>query len=157
MKLGVGSDAYGYHLKECIKKHLAEHKRDCDDIGVLSPHSSEPYYDVASKMAEKVANGQFDRGILVCGTGMGMAIIANKTKGVYASVCESAYAAQKSRAINNSNILTMGEFIVAPQMAGEMVDVWLKTELAQGWPGEEASWLENSMNKIREIEERRFK
>jgi ribose 5-phosphate isomerase B len=157
MKLGIGSDAYGYHLKEHIKRYLAESNIDCEDIGVFSSDSSEPYYDVASKMAEKVANGQFDRGILVCGTGMGMAIIANKTKGVYASVCESIYATQKSRSINNSNILTLGEFIVAPQMAGEMVDAWLKAEFTQGWSEELASWLKGSLDKIKETEEKRFK
>jgi ribose 5-phosphate isomerase B len=157
MKLGIGSDAYGYRLKEHIKKHLAKTNTDCEDIGVFSPDSSEPYYDVASKMAGRIATSQFNRGILVCGTGMGMAIIANKTKGVYASVCESIFAAQKSRSINNSNTLTLGEFIIAPRLAEEIVDIWLKTEFTQGWPEEMASWLRSSMDKIKEMEGETFK
>lgn len=157
MKVGIGSDAYGYHLKEHIKGHLTNSNMDCEDVRVFSSDSLEPYYDVARDMAERVVSGQFDRGILVCGTGMGMAIIANKTKGIYASVCESVYAAQKSRSINNSNILTLGEFIIAPKMAEEMVDAWLKTEFTQGWPEKMVSWLECSLDKIKEIEGGKFK
>jgi ribose 5-phosphate isomerase B len=108
-------------------------------------------------MAGRVADGRFERGILICGTGMGMAIVANKNKGIYASCVESIYAARNSRSLNNSDVPTLGEFIIAPRLAEEIVDAWLETEFTQGWPKEEVSWLENSMGKIREIEERRFK
>jgi ribose 5-phosphate isomerase B len=157
MKIGIGSDAYGYNLKEHIKKLVKDIQMDFEDIGVTTAESSEPYYEIATKMAGRVASGQFDRGILICGTGMGMAIVANKTKGVYASVCESIFAAQKSRAINNSNILTLGEFIVAPQMAKEIVDAWLRTEFTEGWSDEMAQWLKDSMEKIKGIEEKNLK
>jgi ribose 5-phosphate isomerase B len=157
MKVGIGADAYGYRLKEHIKRYLAENSIDHGDIGVFSPESSEPYYNIAGNMAAKVADGQFERGILICGTGMGMAIIANKTRGIYASVCESIFSAQKSRSINNSNILTMGEFIVAPKMAEEIVDIWLKTEFTQGWSEEMTFWLKNSMNEIKNLEKERFR
>jgi ribose 5-phosphate isomerase B len=156
-KTGIGADNCGYHLKEHIKGHLAEKKVECEDIGIFSPGSTKAYYEIASEMAERVADGKFDRGILICGTGMGMAIVANKRKGIYASVVESIYAARNSRCINNSNILTLGEFIIAPKLAEEIVDVWLETEFSQGWPEEETSWLEDSMDKIREIEAKRFK
>ncbi|MDY6842798.1 MAG: RpiB/LacA/LacB family sugar-phosphate isomerase [Thermodesulfobacteriota bacterium] len=157
MLIGLGADAYGYNLKECVKKHLAEGNWKSEDIGVFCSDSNEPYYDIANKMAIHVANGRFERGILFCGTGMGMAIIANKTEGVYASVCESLYAAQKSRSINKSNILTMGEFIVAPQLAKEMVDVWLHTEFTQGWPEDLALWLQSSIDFIQKLESTKFR
>jgi ribose 5-phosphate isomerase B len=115
--IGIGADNSGYHLKEHIKKHLAQRKIEHEDIGVFSEDSPKPYWEIAQHMAEKVASGRFERGILICGTGMGMAIVANKKKGIYASCVESIYAARNSRSINNSNILTL----------------WVSSSLLLGW------------------------
>ena len=79
-------------------------------------------------MASRVSRGEVGRGILVCGTGMGMAIIANKFPGVYAAVCENRTAAERARSINNSNVLTLGGFVTPPEEAKEIVEAWLMTE-----------------------------
>jgi ribose 5-phosphate isomerase B len=159
MKIVIGADSYGFNLKETVKKHLQAKEIEIEDVGVSNPNVETPYYQIASEVAQKVGSKKADRGIrgiLVCGTGMGMSIIANKHPDVYAAVCETTYAAEKSRSINNSNVLTLGGFITTPQMAQEIVDTWLKTEFGQGWEKPIQEWLHNSMKDIRKIEQQQF-
>ena len=156
MKIVIGADSYGFNLKEAVKKHLQVKEIEVEDVGVSNPNTETPYYQIASEVAQRVGNKKADRGILVCGTGMGMSIIANKHPYIYAAVCETTYAAEKSRSINNSNVLTLGGFITTPQMAQEIVDTWLKTEFAQGWEKPIQEWLHNSMKDIRKIEKQQF-
>ncbi|NEQ06360.1 MAG: RpiB/LacA/LacB family sugar-phosphate isomerase [Moorea sp. SIO4E2] len=111
---------------------------------------------MASEVAQRVGSQQADRGILVCGTGMGMAIIANKHPGVYAAVCENTNAAEKSRSINNSKVLTLGGFITSPEVAVEIVDTWLTTEFKSGWEPPIQEWLENSIKDIAILENEQF-
>ncbi|WP_293124496.1 RpiB/LacA/LacB family sugar-phosphate isomerase [Okeania sp. SIO1I7] len=117
MKILLGADTYGFHLKEAVKQYLLNQELEVEDVGISDRLTETPYYHIASEVAKRVGSNQEYRGILVCGTGMGMAIIANKHPNVYAAVCESIYAAQKSRSINNSNILTLGGLITTPQVA----------------------------------------
>jgi len=154
MKVVLGADPYGFNLKEVLKKHLQDKGVEVEDMGVSDTAKETPYYQVASEVAKQVGSHQAERGILVCGTGMGMAIIANKHSGVYAAVCENSYAAEKSRSINNSNVLTLGEFITTPEVAKEIVDTWLATEFTQGC--EQTEWLHNSMQDIAQIEKQEF-
>ncbi len=157
MKIVIGADSYGLELKDAIKAYLSN-KSDItlEDLGVNRVESETPYYHIASDAAKCVANGSADRGILVCGTGMGMSIIANKHPGVFAAVCETAFAAEKSRSINNSNVLTLGGFITTPTIAREIVDAWLSTEFTQGWNPDIRQWLQNSMGDINELERKQF-
>lgn len=157
MKIVLGADSYGFPLKEAVKKHLQNQNIEVEDVGVKEPAAETPYYQVASEVASKVGNLNADRGILVCGTGMGMAIVANKHPGVYAAVCENTYAAEKSRSINNSNILTLGSFVTTPQIAQEIVDIWLTTEFTQKWDSPIQEWLQNSMQDIAQLEAEQFK
>ena len=156
MKIVLGADPYGFNLKEAIKKFLQDKELELglelEDVGVNDSSETTPYYQVASQVATRVGNHQADRGILICGTGMGMAIIANKHPNVYAAVCENAYAAEKSRSINNANVLTLGGFITTPHVAQDIVDTWLNTRFTQGWEPSIQEWLENSMKDIAEIE-----
>ena len=113
MKIIVGADAWGVELKDTVKQHLAKHGHEVTDIGG-TPGNQRPYYDVAKEAARMLQAGAAERAVLVCGTGMGMAIVANKFKGVYASVIESEFTARMCRAVNNANVLTMGSMVVAP-------------------------------------------
>ena len=87
---------------------------------------------------------------------MGMAIIANKFPGVYAAVCENTHAAEKSRSINNANVLTLGGMFTTPQLAQEILNTWLSTDFAQGWDPAIQAWLENSLTEIAELESTQF-
>ena len=156
MRIAVGADAYGLPLKNAVKKYLNDAGYTVNDFGVDDSTNGTPYYQTADKVAVSIANGEFDRGILVCGTGMGMAIIANKHSGVYAAVCESTFAAEKSRSINNANILTLGAMVTAEVLATEIVQVWLKTEFTQGWDAPLQDWLKESMTEIYSIEQKCF-
>ncbi|NJK74958.1 MAG: RpiB/LacA/LacB family sugar-phosphate isomerase [Oscillatoriales cyanobacterium RU_3_3] len=156
MKIVLGADPYGFNLKEAVKQYLQDKGVEIEDLGVSDTAKETPYYQVASEVAKQVGSHQADRGILVCGTGMGMAIIANKHPGVYAAVCETTYAAEKSRSINNSNVLTLGGFITTPEAAREIVDIWLSTQFTQGWEQPIQEWLQNSMQDIAQIEEQQF-
>jgi len=134
-KLIIGADGSGYELKEAVKAYLNEAGISYDDVGAQSLEDSVPYYTTACRAAKGISEGSYEKGLLFCGTGMGMSIIANKHKGIYASVVESVYAAEKCRAINNSNILCMGGFIVGSEMAIEMVKTFLKTEFTENMGG----------------------
>jgi len=156
MKIALGADCDGFPLKEAVKEHLLSNNYDITDFGVNGPSENKPYYTTAHEVAKLVSNGEFNRAILVCGTGMGMAIIANKHPGIFAAVCETTHAAEKSRSINDSNILTLGDMITTPHVAKEIVDVWLQTEFTQGWDQANREWLKNSMEDIAALEVQLF-
>ena len=130
-RIVIGSDGSGFELKEAVKEHLKEEGFEVTDLGTQSAQEPKPYYEVAHAIAPKISNGEFERGILICGTGMGMSIVANKYPHVYAAVCENTYAAMKSRAINNANVLTMGGWITGSFTGCDIADTFLKTEFLE--------------------------
>ena len=156
MKIGLGADPFGLELKEAVKQHLLALGHECVDLGGTA-NEARPYYEVAHELAGKVDSGECDRGVLVCGTGMGMAIIANKHPNVYAAVCEDPSAATKARSINNANIVTLGGMVTAPYKAKEIVDAFLSTEFKSGWDEEIQAFLDRSMIEIQRIESQEFK
>lgn len=129
--IAIGSDDAGYQLKEALKAYLESAGYVVSDYG---SESSDPtdYPDVALAVARAVARGEHDRAVLVCGTGIGMAIAANKVPGVYAALAHDAYSAAKARSSNNAQVLTLGARVVAPELAKTLLDVWLKTEFGGG-------------------------
>ena len=131
MKIAIGSDKSGFAVKEAVKAWLAEAGYAFEDLGTVDLEQVHPYYQVASEIAPLVQQGAYDRAVLICGTGAGMSVVANKFKGVYAVACEGVYAAKMARAINNANILCMGGWIVGPEMAVEMTRTFLATEWCQ--------------------------
>ncbi len=131
MKLIIGSDHGGYRLKEVIKGLLCELSVDFEDYGTHNEQSVD-YPPIAKAVAEQVAGGQFDRGILVCGTGIGVSIAANKVKGVRAALCGDVFSARMSREHNNANVLCLGERVTGCGLADMIVRVWLETEFAGG-------------------------
>jgi len=157
MKIAIGADKLGYQLKEAVKVFLTKRGLEVEDWGVQNPEGEQAYYDVADEIAQAVSEKKYERAILVCGTGQGMAIIANKHPGVYAAVCENRFAAEKSRSINNSNILTRGGMITSPETAEQIIETWLETQFTQGWEKPIVDWLNGSMKDIQNLEKTRFK
>lgn len=132
MKILLGSDGNGYKLKEDIKSYLQQLGHEAVDLGCDATSATIDYPDVAVELAERVAKGETDRGILICGTGIGMAITANKVPGVRAACCHDPYSAERARKSNDAQIMTMGAQIVAPTLAHLLVDHWLASEFAGG-------------------------
>jgi ribose 5-phosphate isomerase B len=132
MDIIIGSDHAGFGLKEICKEFLevsGEHQ--VTDIGVFGRESYD-YPKIAHKVANAVASGQYSRGILICGSGIGMSVTANRHKGVRAALCHDIYSAKLSRLHNNANILAMGERVLGSGIALEILDVFLKTEFEGG-------------------------
>ena len=129
--IAIGSDHGGFHLKEKVKAYLMEKGYKVLDMGTKS-EASVDYPDYAEKVAKAVQAGEVDRGILICGTGIGMAITANKIPGVRAAVVHDAYTAEMSRRHNNANVITFGGRVVGLGVAFSIVDAWLKNRFEGG-------------------------
>lgn len=129
--IAIGSDHGGYELKEAIKKHLEERGIEYKDFGTFSEDSVD-YPDYAREVAEAVASGQFEKGILLCGTGVGISIAANKVPGIRAAHVSDAFSARYSKEHNNANVLCMGGRVVGPGLAALLVDEWLDAEFQGG-------------------------
>jgi len=129
--IAVGSDHAGFELKEAIRKYLESLEITVKDFGTFSIDSVD-YPDYAFAVASAVAKGEFERGILICGTGLGMSIVANKVKGIRAAECTTPYLAEMSRRHNDANILTMGGRILSVEEAQKIVRVWLETPFEGG-------------------------
>lgn len=152
-KIIIGSDKSGYSLKEAIKKYLISENYKVEDCGTKDPENAMAFYEVAPFLAKQIQEGEYGLGILICGTGAGMAIVANKHKGISAVACESVYSAEKCRAINNANIMTMGGWIVAPELAIEMTEKFISTEFTENLEDWRADNLRIAQEKISSIEE----
>jgi len=127
-KVAIGCDPNAFELKEAIKKHLTDLGYEWEDYG-----SDDPVYaNVAIKVAEAVAAGKHDRGILICGTGIGMCIAANKVPGAYAALCSDAYSTERSRKSNNANIMTLGAQVMGVELAKTLVTIWMNSEYVPG-------------------------
>ena len=154
MKIAIGSDKSGFAAKEAVKAWLAGQGAEFDDLGTVDLNEVHPYYQVASEVAPLVQNGTYDRAVLICGTGAGMCVVANKFKGVHAVACEGVYSAKMARAINNAQVLCMGGWIVGPEMAVEMTRTFLETEWCQDLEDWRAENMHKFSAKVREIEDR---
>jgi ribose 5-phosphate isomerase B len=146
--IAIGSDDAGFRLKEELKKYLEAEGHAVTDYGC---ESSDPvdYPDVALEVARAVARGEHDRAILVCGTGIGMAITANKVPGVYATVAHDAYSAAKARTSNNTQVLALGARVVAPELATTLVGIWLRSEFGGGSSARKVGKIEQAEHELR--------
>ena len=127
----IGSDHGGFSLKEEIKKHLEARGTQYVDIGCHNTNSVD-YPDIAKEACQKITDGQCEAGILICGTGIGISMAANKAKGIRAACCSDCFSAKYTRLHNNANVLCMGGRIVAPGLAEMMVDLFLDTQFEGG-------------------------
>lgn len=149
MKVAIGSDHAGIELKKDIVSLLNEMKIECIDFGTDSPQSVD-YPDFGEKVSKAVSAGNVERGILICGTGIGMSIVANKVPDIRASLCNDLFTAKMSRLHNDANVLVIGGRIVGRDLAKEIVRTWFSTEFEGGRHA-------NRLNKIKLIEERFIK
>lgn len=143
MHIAIGSDHAGYILKEEIKEFLKEEGVEVEDCGTYDSQPSD-YPDIAFQVAEKVRRGQVERAILVCGTGLGMCMAADKVEGIRCAVCSDETSARFARSHNDANILALGARIIGPELAKNIVKVFLSTSFS----GEE-----RHLKRIRKIEE----
>lgn len=148
MKLAIGADPFAYGLKKAVAQHLENRGVEVVD---MDSYAETPYYEVAEKAAREISAGNADGAVLFCGTGAGMAIVANKICGVRAVCVESVFAAKKAKAINDANAITMGAMIVGEAMACEMVDAWLDTKFAEGFE-QLREFLESARGQVGEID-----
>mmetsp|Transcript_69674 Transcript_69674/g.194767 ORF Transcript_69674/g.194767 Transcript_69674/m.194767 type:complete len:202 (+) Transcript_69674:103-708(+) len=133
-KIVIGADGFGEELKDAVVDHLKTKAGiEVEDMG------TDKYYVAAADVAKRVQDDKSTKGMLFCGTGMGVGIVANKFTGVYAATCENEAAARHSRSINNSNILAMGGLVTTVDDAVKIVDAWLDQEFCAK-PGAEADW-----------------
>jgi ribose 5-phosphate isomerase B len=149
MKIVIASDHGGFHLKQSILKLLDSRKIPYVDLGVSSEDSVD-YPDYAAKVAESLAKGEVDGGILVCGTGIGMAIAANKYRGVRAAVVTDPFTAQMSKEHNDANVIALGGRVLDEAKAAAAVQAWLDAKF-------QAGRHERRLEKIAEIENKNFK
>jgi len=133
MRLAIGSDHFGLGLKQIIANYIRKElpRITLVDLGVFSEEPVD-YPDLALLVAEDVARGEYERGILVCGTGAGMAICANKVPGVRAVCCHDPYTAERARKSNDAQIMTLGSLVVGPEAAKMLVAIWVQAEFVGG-------------------------
>lgn len=132
MKLVIGCDEAAFALKEVIKEYLVQKGIEVEDYGTYGADEKVLYPDVAVKVAESISEGKYERGILLCGTGIGMAISANKVPGIRAAVCHDVYSTERSRKSNDAQIMCMGARVIGSELAKSLVDTWLNCDFAGG-------------------------
>ncbi|CUX32651.1 RpiB/LacA/LacB family sugar-phosphate isomerase [Clostridium sp. C105KSO13] len=149
MKIIMGADSSGFALKNAIKKDLLKKGYEIKD---MDPDSPVLFPEAAKAVAEGVQSKEYERGIAICGTGMGVSIICNKHRGVYAALCESLYQAKRAKTVNNTNVLCMGGFIIGNEMGIEMANAWLEAEHMLGLAPEMAKMVEKEYDQLVEFE-----
>ena len=132
MSLFLASDHFGYPLKKVIADHLRERGVDFEDLGVNSEDEVVDYPDVALRACMTIKEGKNQYGILVCGTGIGMAMAANKIPGIYAAPAHDIYSAERAKKSNDSNVMALGRHIVGSELAKMLVDAWLGSDFGGG-------------------------
>ena len=144
MRIGIGSDHGGFELKEHIKDYLEKEGIDYLDYGTNSLDSVD-YPDYGRRLSEGITSGEVDKGIAICGTGIGISIACNKVKGIRCALCGDTYSARMSVEHNNANIIALGGRVIGKDLAVEIVSVWLKSQFQGGRHG-------RRVNKISDIE-----
>jgi ribose 5-phosphate isomerase B len=149
-KIAIDCDDAAADLKKVIYDFLSDRGYDITDLDYSGQNRGPAMYpDIGFHLAERVKNGEFDRGILLCGTGLGMAIVANKVEGVYAGVCHDVYSAERLRKSNNAQIITLGARVVGPELAKKIIDAWVNSEF-------EGKGSLPKVNRIYELEQKSF-
>lgn len=131
MRISIGSDHGGFELKERVKALLLDLGHQVEDLGCHSPESVD-YPDFADAVCRQVREGECERGILICGTGIGMSIAANRYREIRAALCHDAFTARMSREHNNANVLCIGERVTGQAVALDLVGIWVATDFAGG-------------------------
>ncbi len=150
MKIAIDCDDAAVNLKAVIVDHLKSQGADITDLDYSATKENPFYPEIGYNLALSIQDGSYDRGILICGTGLGMAMIANKVQGVYAGLCHDCFSAERLKKSNDANVLTMGERVVGPELAKMIVDAWLASEFAGGGSADK-------VKQMRHLEKKSFK
>ncbi len=157
MRIAVASDLSGFPLKQAIIEYLSGRQDiEVTDFGIEDEDHPKPYIEQAPKVASAVQTGTVDKGILICGTGQGMAIAANKHKGIYACVATDIFSGERASIINNANILTLGGWITAPFHGVQIVEAWLSVGFTEKMEFKK-EFLTRNYQLVQEMEEKHFK
>lgn len=149
MKIVIDCDDAALALKKTIVEHLQKSGAEVTDLDYLGSHEGAFYPEIGYNLALQIQNGSFERGILICGTGLGMAMIANKVEGVYAGVCHDVFSAERLRKSNDAQVLTMGARVIGPELAKTIVTAWLASEFQGGGS-------QPKVDQMRELERQSF-
>lgn len=147
MKIAIDCDDAAITLKDVLFNHIKSKGIDIKDLNYSSSHHEAMYPEIGYNLALKVKAKEYDRGILICGTGLGMAMIANKVESVYAGVCHDVYSAERLCKSNDAQIITMGERVIGQELARKVIDAWLDSEFDGG----------NSTAKVKQMRELEYK
>ncbi len=145
MAIAIGCDEAGFEMKEDLKRLLQDAGHEVEDFGTFDT-SPVLYPDIAFAAANAVAEGRCDRAVLICGTGIGMAITANKVHGIRAAQCHDTYSAERARKSNDAQVITMGARVIGPELARSVLRAWLNSEFEPGRSGPKVA-------RMRELEE----
>jgi ribose 5-phosphate isomerase B len=158
IRLAIASDLSGFHLKQELVRHLAEEHPEISvtDFGIEDAEHPQPYFVQAPKVAKAIQRGEADKGVLICGTGQGMAIVANKHRGVYACVVDDIFSGERAKIVNNANVITLGGWVTAPFLGAEILDAWLSMAFTQKMEFKK-DFLTNAFDKVVELELEVFK
>ncbi len=132
MKICIDCDDAAVSLKKILFDHVASKGIEIIDLDYASTGEAVLYPEIGYNLGKKIQSGEFDRGICICGTGLGMAMIINKVEGVYAGTCHDVFSAERLRKSNDAQVITMGERVIGPELAKTIIDAWLKSEFAGG-------------------------
>lgn len=157
MKIAFGVDPGGWELREGVLAHLKEAGHEVIEVGTTDMEKAIPYMIVGRNVAEEVTSGHADFGVVMCGTGVGISMAANKNKGARCVLADNYYLARDSRVVNNANIIAMGATTTSLRMANEMIDVFLATEWGEGLPEFRVQRIKSGAENFAKFEEEQFK
>jgi len=149
MKICIDCDDAAVGLKKLLYDHLKSKGIDITDLDYSSTKERAMYPEIGFNLAKQIGAGNYDRGISICGTGLGMAMVANKVEGVYAGVCHDVFSAERLRKSNDAQIITMGERVIGPELAKTIIDAWLVSEFQGGGST-------SKVEQMRELEKKSF-
>ncbi|MCG8701095.1 MAG: RpiB/LacA/LacB family sugar-phosphate isomerase [Bacteroidales bacterium] len=132
MKIAIDCDDAAVNLKKVIFEHLKSKEVDVTDLDYSASKDKALYPEIGYHLAQKIKTKEYDRGILICGTGLGMAMIANKVETVFAGVCHDVFSAERLRKSNDAQVITMGERVIGPELAKTIIDAWLVSDFSGG-------------------------
>lgn len=132
MKICIDCDDAAITLKDIIFEHIKSKGIDITDLDYAATKSGALYPEIGYNLGKSIQSGEYDRGVCICGTGLGMAMIINKVEGVYAGVCHDVFSAERLRKSNDAQVITMGERVIGAELAKTIIDAWLKSEFAGG-------------------------
>jgi ribose 5-phosphate isomerase B len=157
MKFAIGTTRAGLTLKKDIIAALEQLGHEVDDLGMKADGEFVAYHTAAANVARAVSEGKYEKGIIICGTGAGSAIVANKFKGVYAVHCSNGFEAKRAVAVNNANVLVLAEWLTPGQHGVEILETWLNATFGEGFEPQWQEFLNNCYLEIQQMEDEMFK